>query len=87
MKFEDLHIFREARFSIGQERDSGKHYLSIPVANRLVDYEEYYELTRAEFDLFTKDFRTASEFADQCRKHKKDDRLFMKPGSDRGVPL
>ena len=37
------------------EEESGKYYLSIPVFDHLVDYEEYYELSEDEFQLFERD--------------------------------
>ncbi len=87
MKFNDLVTSKEGRFSIGQDKDCGKYYLSIPVRNRMVDYEEHYELTAVEFYCYLKDSHRASEFAEQCRRHERDDRLFMMPGKDRGVPI
>lgn len=86
MKFEDSYFSREQRYSLGREVDSGTFYLSIPVSNRLVDYEEYYEITEAQADAFARKPQLAVEFADQCRKRLMDDRLLMQPGSDRGVP-
>lgn len=87
MKFSDTKHSRENRFAIGIEERSGKYYLSIPVGNQLVDYEEYYELTKAEFDQFESDLSQAVAFADDCRKRKKDHLLIQKPGRDRGVPI
>jgi hypothetical protein len=46
MQFDDIFIFKSERFAVGQEQDSGKYYLSIPVSNGLVEYEEYYEITQ-----------------------------------------
>ena len=45
MEFEDTYINKDHRFSLGKELNSGKYYLSIPVSNQMVDYEEYYEIT------------------------------------------
>ncbi len=41
MKFSDTFVSREDRYSIGAELDSGRPYVSIPVSNGVVDYEEY----------------------------------------------
>jgi hypothetical protein len=85
MKFKDLAFSREYRLSIGVEEESGKYYLSIPVSNRLVDYEEYYELTKSEFDVFRLDMSKAIPFAEDCRRRKRDHLLMQKPGADRGI--
>jgi len=70
---------------MGMEEQTGKHYLSIPVTNRLVDYEEYYEIDNAEFDKYKDDPDAAAEFVQQCRNRERDDRIMIKPGKDRGV--
>ncbi|MGE8147393.1 hypothetical protein ACQKP7_19715 [Pseudomonas frederiksbergensis] len=84
MKFQDIAINRTEYFSIGQETDSGKFYLSIPVSNGLVDYEEYYEIDKLSFDQYLEDSSTALEFVEQCRNRKMDHLLMIKPGSNRG---
>ncbi len=38
MQFHDIRVSREFFFSIGQELDSGKYYVSFPVSNGLIDY-------------------------------------------------
>lgn len=86
MKFKDVVVSKAGRFSIGVEEVSGKYYLSIPVSNRLADYEEYYEITREEFDMFVRDIELANDFANRCRKREMDHLLILKPGADRGVP-
>jgi len=85
-KFTDVLVDRKHRFSIGVEECSGRHYLSIPVSNSLVDYEEYYEIDAASFERYKTDRPAAVQFAEQCRARAVDDRLFMQPGKDRGVP-
>lgn len=40
MKFNDTYVNVAERFSLGIEEVSGTPYLSIPVSNRMVDYEE-----------------------------------------------
>ncbi|WP_062120473.1 hypothetical protein [Collimonas pratensis] len=87
MKFKDILVRKEERFSIGIEEQTGKYYLSIPVANNFVDYEEYYEINKDEFDAFSASVLTATEFVQQCRSREQDDRLIMKPGKDRGVAI
>ena len=87
MPFQDVRVFRDERFSVGVEQPSGQPYLSIPVSNGFVDYEEYYRLERAELDRFLADPRAAAEFAERCRRRELDHLLIQKPGSNRGVPI
>jgi hypothetical protein len=87
MNFTDILVLKAERFSIGIEEESGKYYLSIPVANRLVSYEEYYEINKDEFDAFTANATAAAAFVRKCRSRELDDRLIMKPGRDRGSAI
>ena len=68
----------------GATRRQGAWFLSIPVANNMVDYEVYYRLDGDEYDRFRADPVAALAFADACRAHIYDDRLILKPGTDRG---
>lgn len=86
MKFETVVTSRENRYSLGVEMDSGLHYVAIPVSNQLVDYVEYYKLSGDEYERFMRDPHQAAEFVESCRDRSQDQRLFMKPGSDRGIP-
>lgn len=86
MKFTDLFVSRELRFSLGIEEQSGRYYLSIPVANRMVDYEEYYEIDRAALERYRVDPAAAEGFLQRCRNREADELLILKPGGDRGVP-
>jgi hypothetical protein len=85
MKFVDTATSREQRFSIGQETESGRYYLSIPVSNRLCDYEEYYLISKHAHDAYPSNLEALREFAQQCRERRHDDLLYLAPGSDRGV--
>jgi hypothetical protein len=85
MKFIDTHANNEHRFSVGRETVSGRCYLAIPVANRLVDYEEYYEISSATHDAYPSNLRELVAFADRCRARLCDDRMIVQPGGDRGV--
>jgi len=58
---------REERYSVGVEEDSGKHYVSIPVSNGLVDYEEYYEIDQRTFERYRADPDSARDFVMRCR--------------------
>jgi len=85
MKFNDTHVNAAERFSLGIEEVSGTPYLSIPVSNRRVDYEEYYRIDRLSYDLYLTDAAAALEFVKRCRNREIDERLILKPGLDRGV--
>jgi hypothetical protein len=85
MKFTDTAVNREQRFSIGQEIESGNYYLSIPVSNRLCDYEEHYSISQSMHDAYPGNLPELVEFANQCRQRCNDQLLFLKPGSDRGI--
>ena len=87
MRFSDLFVSREDRYSIGTELDSGKHYVSIPVSNGLVDYEEYYEISPQQSEVFRDDTTAALQFVEECRRHEHDDVLIQKPGTNRGTPV
>lgn len=84
MRFIDSKVSREHRYSLGTDTASGRPYLSIPVSNRMVDYEEFYLLTDAEFRSFDADPTLAAEFAARCGSGELDERLIVAPGSDRG---
>lgn len=84
MKFTDLKVSSEHRFSIGIEEESSKYFLSIPVSNEYVDYEEYYEISQKMFEDYNADMSKALEFVNQCRNRKHDGLLIQKPGRSRG---
>ncbi|MCY9844845.1 hypothetical protein [Vibrio caribbeanicus] len=85
MKFEDTFFSREHRFSIGVETESGRYYLSIPVSNGVVDYEEYYEIGVDSFKSYQEYPELANEFVKQCKNRQKDNLLILKSGNNRGV--
>lgn len=85
-RFADEAFCAEHRCSIGRDRATGSAYLSIPVANRLTDYEEYYRITAQERAAFLADAGRACTFAERCRRRELDDRLIIQPGADRGAP-
>jgi hypothetical protein len=87
MKFDDTFFSREGRYSIGVESISGRYYASIPVSNGIVDYEEYYELTRDQYDEFLHSSAAAIEFIKPCRRREHDDLLLQRPGKNRGTPV
>lgn len=84
MKLNDVWVNREERFSIGIEETTGRFYVSFPVRNAMIDYEEYYVIDQARFDLFQKDSDTALAFVMKCRRREMDECLMIQPGSKRG---
>ncbi|WP_078288592.1 hypothetical protein [Mycobacterium sp. D16R24] len=87
MRFEDVYFSMEDRYSIGMETDSGRYYVSIPVSNGLVDYEEHYVIDTEQYELFLDDNSAAISFVERCRKHEHDDLLIQKPGTNRGTSV
>ncbi|ROL95654.1 hypothetical protein [Pseudomonas protegens] len=87
MKFIDLLVNREEMFSMGIEALSGQYYVSFPVSLGVVDYEEYYAIDRATFELFEQDLQAALEFVTRARKRELDQLLIMKPGKNRGTAI
>lgn len=87
MRFEDVYFSNEDRYSIGTETDSGRYYVSIPVSNGLVDYEEHYAIDTEQYKLFLANASAAISFVEACRKHEHDDLLIQKPGTNRGTPV
>ena len=86
MKFKVSKFSRELRFSIGIEEESSKYFISFPVYNGLVEYEEYYEITQQEYLNFSLDLNNAITLLQSCRDRKEDSRLFYQPGTRRGSP-
>lgn len=86
-RFNIIETNSSGRYSIGVDTSQNIHFLAIPVANRLVDYEEYYSLSQDEYENFLADDAAASSFAEQCRRREMDARLILQPGSDRGAPI
>jgi hypothetical protein len=87
MKFDDTFFSREDRYSLGIESTSGRQYVSIPVSNGIVDYEEYYEITPDQYQVLLGNRDVATEFVESCRRHEGDALLIEKPGSYRGTPV
>lgn len=86
MRFKHLCVFQHERFAIGHDTETKQHYISFPVSNRMVDYEEYYALTPDESARLEACIGELRTLVAECRAHREDERLIMKPGSDRGTP-
>ena len=87
LKPRDEFTSRENRYSLGVDELSGRHYASIPVTIRVVDYDEYYELSDDDYVRFLADPVSALAFVEECRRREHDDLLMQKPGWNRGSPL
>jgi hypothetical protein len=87
VEFKDTDTSQKHRYSIGVESTSGRYYASIPVSNGVVDYEEYYGITEAQYREFLSDPGTAIDFIEACRRREHDDLLLQRPGSNRGTPV
>jgi len=86
MKFKYTNFSREGRYSIGIEEESGNFYISILVRNFIIEGEECYRITPAEFKLFSEDIGKAKDLADRCRQRLEDERLLYQPFTTRGYP-
>lgn len=86
MKFEKTYFSRDGRYWLGNETDSGRHYLGIPISNAMVDYIEFYWIDNEQYQSFLDNPSAAFEFAEACRRREHDNLLVYKPGSDRGTP-
>ncbi len=85
MRFRDEYFSRTNRYSLGIETGTGRFYVSIPVSNSLVDYDEYYEVDNETYQDFLADESLAVNFVEACRRREHDDLLIQKPGSNRGT--
>jgi len=86
MKFNKTHFSRDGRYWLGNESDSGRHYLGIPISNAMVDYIEYYWIDDEQYRRFSESEDLAFQFAQACRRREHDDLLVYTPGTDRGTP-
>jgi hypothetical protein len=84
MKFKDVAVNRKERYSLGIEEESGRYYISILVSNRLVDYEEYYEIDKPAFERYRANLDSALELVKRARNRELDHLLMVPPGDDRG---
>jgi hypothetical protein len=86
IRFNDSTVVAEHRYSLGNT-DDGRHYLSIPVRNPYVEYEEYFEIDSDQFGRFSQNPQQAVAFAEACRRREKDALLIVPPGRLRGTPI
>ena len=87
MNIHDEYFSREHRYALGVDRESARHYASIPVVSGAIDYEEYYLLHDVQYAHFIADPEAALTFIEECRRREHDDLLLQKPGWNRGIPM
>lgn len=85
MKFEDVVINREHRFSVGREAGTGRCYFSVPVANKLADDEESFEISRLVLTACPANMSELIALAGESREQLSDHMLLVQPGTDCGV--
>jgi hypothetical protein len=85
-EFKTVHLDRENRWALALDEPSGRTFVSIPVSNPYVDYEEYYEIDRPTFDRFAADPAQAREFVEKAKGRELDHLLLLPPGRLRGEP-
>jgi len=81
-----VYVDRVMRFSLDIDEDSGRTFLSIPVRNQMVEYDEWYEIDRETFDGFEADPTKAHLMVRQAKARHIDHLLLHQPGTDRGSP-
>lgn len=84
--FRTVHVDRENRWALELDEQSGRTFVSIPVSNPYVDYEEYYEIDRPTFDRFAAEPAQAREFVEKAKSRELDHLLLLPPGRLRGEP-
>ncbi|MDP9028206.1 MAG: hypothetical protein M3N46_11780 [Actinomycetota bacterium] len=87
MNPQDEYFSREHRYALGVDRESGRHYASIPVVSGAIDYEEFYLLVDEQYARFIADPDRALAFIEECRRREHEDLLLQKPGWNRGIPM
>jgi hypothetical protein len=85
-EFSTVHVDPEERWALELDEPSGRTFVSIPVSNAYVDYEEYYEVDRPTFDRFAADPTQAREFVEMAKNRELDHLLLLPPGRLRGEP-
>ena len=81
-----IKVSKKDRYAINRDLDSGKYYLSFPVFNGYVDYEEYYEVLPDELESIMRDETALQLLLQKSHNRENDERLLLKPGSIRGSP-
>ena len=68
-RFVDTHVFRQHRFSLGVDRQTGGYFLSTPVSGRTAaaEYEGYFAVSEADYRRYRDDPDAAASFTEDCR--------------------
>lgn len=80
--FEPTKISREFRYTLGKETTTERYYLSFlvsPPTKRYVEYEEYYEISYNQLNLFLDDEQKLLYFIEDCRKGKNSELMIFYP--------
>ena len=76
MKFSHKYVnTRDIFFTIGKEEQSGKYYISIPIAG-VMDYEKYYEISKDMYDRCPSNLSDLEKLAKDCRNKLMENYLF-----------
>ena len=86
MRMKAAFVDRVERFSLDVDLDSGRTFVSIPVRNQMVEYDEWYEVDRETFENYVRDPALAHDFVAQAKRRELDHLLLLPPGADRGAP-
>ena len=87
MKWKVVHVDVARRFSLDIEEESGRTFVSIPVRNQMVEYDEWYEVDAETFARYSADPTLAYDFVERCKRRELDHLLLLPPGSDRGSAI
>jgi hypothetical protein len=85
MKMKPVFVDRVRRFSLDVDEETGRTFVTIPVRNQMIEYEEWYEVDQATFERYKADPTLAHDFVGQAKRREVDHLLLYKPGPDRGV--
>lgn len=77
-------VHRDRRFSLDVDQESGRTFVAIPVRNQMTEYDEYYEVSREDFERYLASPPLAFEFVERAKRRELDHLLLYPPGSDRG---
>ena len=86
MAYEFNYFSEQHDYWLGEDPESKRHVLGIPVSNPMVDYIEAYWLEPEQYIAFVEQDELAVQFADACRRREHDDLLTRQPGRHRGTP-
>ncbi|CAM4131755.1 hypothetical protein PSAR109036_10565 [Psychrobacter arenosus] len=80
--FEPTKISREFRYTLGKETTTERYYLSFlvsPPTKRYVEYEEYYEISFEQINIFLNDEQNLLKFIEDCRRGKNNELMTFYP--------